>query len=50
MSKPHDFHRADVRIAYPWPVEVQMPEDVSGVGIDEAIYGEKPAEEVSGSE
>lgn len=45
MSKPRDFHKANVQIAYPWPVEVEMPEDVTGVGIDEAIYGEAPAEE-----
>ncbi|NVN06055.1 hypothetical protein HW509_10710 [Asaia spathodeae] len=51
MNKPRDFHRADIRIAYPWPVEVSMPEDVTGIGIDEAIYDEPmTAEETSASE
>lgn len=38
MSKS-DFRRLDMRIAYPWPVDVDMPQDVSEMGLDEAIYG-----------
>ncbi|MFE8872129.1 hypothetical protein ACE4RV_02890 [Acetobacter persici] len=38
MGKP-DFRRLNTRIAYPWPVDVEMPQDIDGVSIDETIYG-----------
>jgi len=45
MSKPRDFHKANVHIAYPWPVDADMPDDVTGMGIDEALYGEPDNDE-----
>lgn len=38
MGKP-DFRRLNTRIAYPWPVDAEMPQDVSGMGMDETLYG-----------
>ena len=47
MSKPRDFHKANVQIAYPWPVDAEMPVDVTGmgIGIDETLYGEPDNDE-----
>lgn len=36
------FKRIDAQIAYPWPVEAQMPDDVSGMDVSETIYGPGP--------
>ncbi|MBS1034996.1 hypothetical protein [Gluconobacter cerinus] len=38
MPLPHNRRGLDVKIAYPWPVDRVMPEDVSGLSIDEQIY------------
>lgn len=46
MSKP-DFRRLDTRIAYPWPVDALMPQDVSGMGLEETIYGASQIAELS---
>lgn len=38
MPLPHNRRGLDVKIAYPWPVDRVMPEDVSDLSIDEQIY------------
>lgn len=40
MSSKKDLRRLDARIAYPWNIEAEMPEDVTGMGTDEQIYGD----------
>ncbi|KXV48732.1 hypothetical protein AD945_06145 [Gluconobacter albidus] len=42
MVLPRNRRGLDVRIAYPWQVDVIMPDDVSGLGIDEVIYSGVP--------
>lgn len=38
MTNPR-FKRLDAQIAYPWPVDAEMPDDVAGMDMSEAIYG-----------
>jgi len=42
MAFPRNRHGRDVRIAYPWQVDAVMPDDVTGMGIDESIYSQEP--------
>lgn len=38
MSRPR-FKGLNTEIAYPWPVDAAMPQDVSGLDMSEIIYG-----------
>ncbi|GBR48229.1 hypothetical protein [Gluconobacter roseus] len=33
-----DFLKLNTQVAYPWPVEQLMPDDVSDLSLDEQIY------------
>lgn len=38
MPLPRNRRGLDVKIAYPWPVDQIMPDDVSDLSLDEIIY------------
>lgn len=38
MTNPR-FKRLDAQIAYPWPVDAEMPDDITGMDMSETIYG-----------
>lgn len=39
MTKQREFSRLDTKIAYPWPVEADMPPDVTDMDMSDVIYG-----------
>lgn len=41
--KPSDLRKLNTRVAYPWPLGDDMPDDVTGMGTDEIIYGASPS-------
>lgn len=41
MDNKQQLRRLSTHIAYPWEVGNPMPDDVSDMGVDEALYGEQ---------
>ncbi|GAA3674901.1 hypothetical protein [Acetobacter lovaniensis] len=39
MTKQREFSRLDTKVAYPWPVEADMPPDVTDMDMSDVIYG-----------
>ncbi|MFT8367538.1 MAG: hypothetical protein ABF646_02175 [Acetobacter papayae] len=39
MAKQREFNGINTKIAYPWPVEADMPADVTDMDMSDVIYG-----------
>lgn len=49
MAKQREFSRLYTKIAYPWPVEADMPSDVTDMDMSDVIYGPYVPEQNEGA-